>query len=377
LFAAPCLFFLIRGLRTLNRNDFILSGIALGAGLHGYSAFRIMPLVVVVGITLRYLNIRDSTLRIRLLKNAILLFITAFILFLPLFRYMIENPTSFSWRALSRLTTIEQPYPEPVGKIFLSNLWNALTMLFFNNGEIWVHSIPNRPALDIVSAALYFFGILVILKKIIKSKDWVYLFLILLIPLLMLPSILSLAFPQENPSLNRTAAAIIPVFAVLGIGFDFWVTSLISSIKVHVGKIIVYIAVFALICIAMISNFKLVFDDYHNQYMHSAWNTSEIGKVIRNFVKSGESADNAFVVPYPHWVDTRLVGINAVLPKRDFALWPDKFSLVQREFGKLLFILKPEDASSLELLTNLFPNNTQEVYISNRAGGNFIIMLVD
>jgi len=111
--------------------------------------------------------------------------------------------------------------------------------------------------------------------------------------------------------------------------------------------------------------------------MHSAWNTSEIGKVIRNFVKSGESADNAFVVPYPHWVDTRLVGINAGLPKRDFALWPDKFSLVQREFGKLLFILKPEDASSLELLTNLFPNNTQEVYISNRAGGNFIIMLVD
>ena len=48
LFVAPTLFYLLRGLRTRNRNDFILSGIALGIGLHGYSPIRILPFVVVM-----------------------------------------------------------------------------------------------------------------------------------------------------------------------------------------------------------------------------------------------------------------------------------------------------------------------------------------
>jgi 4-amino-4-deoxy-L-arabinose transferase-like glycosyltransferase len=45
LFLAPTLLFLVRGLRTRNRNDFILCGIFLGLGLHGYSPFRIVPLL--------------------------------------------------------------------------------------------------------------------------------------------------------------------------------------------------------------------------------------------------------------------------------------------------------------------------------------------
>jgi Dolichyl-phosphate-mannose-protein mannosyltransferase len=41
LFVAPTLFFLLRGLRTRNRNDFLLSGFFLGLGLHGYSPFEL------------------------------------------------------------------------------------------------------------------------------------------------------------------------------------------------------------------------------------------------------------------------------------------------------------------------------------------------
>ena len=48
-FVAPMLFYLIRGLRTRNRNDFLLAGLFLGLGLHGYSPFRIVPLLVIVG----------------------------------------------------------------------------------------------------------------------------------------------------------------------------------------------------------------------------------------------------------------------------------------------------------------------------------------
>jgi len=50
------LYYLIRGLRTRNRNDFILSGIFLGIGLHGYTPMRIVPFVVVVAVGLYLLH---------------------------------------------------------------------------------------------------------------------------------------------------------------------------------------------------------------------------------------------------------------------------------------------------------------------------------
>src|SRR5687767_14963787 len=56
LFVAPTLLYLIRGLRTRNRNDFLLSGLFLGLGLHGYSPMRIVPFVVVAAFALYWLH---------------------------------------------------------------------------------------------------------------------------------------------------------------------------------------------------------------------------------------------------------------------------------------------------------------------------------
>ena len=53
---APTLFFLVRGLRTRNRNDFLLSGLFLGLGLHGYSPSRIVPFVVIAAFVLFWLH---------------------------------------------------------------------------------------------------------------------------------------------------------------------------------------------------------------------------------------------------------------------------------------------------------------------------------
>ncbi|GAB4404074.1 MAG: hypothetical protein OHK0052_26760 [Anaerolineales bacterium] len=55
-FAAPALYFLARGLRRRSRNDFILSGLFLGLGLHGYSTYRIVPIVVVIAVGMYLLH---------------------------------------------------------------------------------------------------------------------------------------------------------------------------------------------------------------------------------------------------------------------------------------------------------------------------------
>ena len=56
LFVAPMLLYLIRGLRTRNRNDFLLSGLFLGIGLHGYSPMRIVPFVVIAAFGFYWLH---------------------------------------------------------------------------------------------------------------------------------------------------------------------------------------------------------------------------------------------------------------------------------------------------------------------------------
>ena len=80
-------------------------------------------------------------------------------------------------------------------------------MFNWDDGEIWVHSVIHRPALDVVSGALFLIGVVLLSIRYIRKRRWLDLFLILSIPLLTMPSILSLAFPGENPALNRAGGA--------------------------------------------------------------------------------------------------------------------------------------------------------------------------
>jgi hypothetical protein len=70
------------------------------------------------------------------------------------------------------------------------------------------------------------------------------------------------------------------------------------------------------------------------------------------------------VVPYPYWVDTRLVGINAGYPRKDYAIYAQDFQATQIDSRAKLFLLKPEDQENLELLRSVFPQGTTQTYLS-------------
>jgi hypothetical protein len=364
LFVAPTLYFLIRGLRRSNRNDFILAGLFLGLGLHGYTPFRIVPLVILAAVGLYLIHSQSKGFRKQTVIYLLILILISLIVFIPLLRYWLENPEMFSYRAFTRLGSIESPLPGPAGMIFIDNLWNAMTMFFWSNGEIWPVSIPHRPALDVVSAALFFLGIILLAVRYIRRRNWLDLFLILSIPLLMLPSILSLAFPSENPTLNRTAGALVPVFLIIGLSFEGLLTNIENRISRPVNKAVVVAMGIIFLLWAGYQNYDLVFNQFEQNYRQSAWNTSEIGGAIRDFTESIGSQENAFVVAYPHWVDTRLVGINAGFPTRDFAIWPDDLSKTLNSGGSKLFIIKNDDMESLVILQDLYPDGIVQRYTS-------------
>jgi 4-amino-4-deoxy-L-arabinose transferase-like glycosyltransferase len=376
LFAAPTLYYLILGLRSTKRNYFILSGIALGLGLHGYSPFRIVPFVVLIGFILALITSHSPKYKRIIFWYFGLLVFTALIIFLPLLRYALENPSMFGLRAFSRLTSIEQPMTKSALEIFFGNFWNALTMFFNSNGEIWVHSIPFRPALDLITAVFFFLGLIYLFKKYYIWQRWEDFYILALIPLLMLPSILSLAFPRENPSLNRTGAAIIPVFIIAGLGIVHFFGRILNALKKNSLKSICISSIIFFLLISCYLNFQLVFRDFNQQYMQKAWNTSEMGQVIKDFVKNGGKPDAAFVIPYPYWVDTRLVGINAGYPTKDYALTADHFAETEPIQEPKIFIIYPDDGKSLQDLQAIYPNYSLEIFNSKQPGKNFIILRI-
>ena len=110
--------------------------------------------------------------------------------------------------------------------------------------------------------------------------------------------------------------------------------------------------------------------------MAGAWNTSDIGQVIGNFANSIGTPDTAYVVPYPYWVDTRLVGINAGYPFKDYALWPQDFASTQEIHSAKLFIVFYQDQTDLDALKAMYPNGTQTMFHSPYEGKDFYILFV-
>jgi hypothetical protein len=376
LFVAPVLYYLVRGLRTSNRNDFILAGLFLGIGLHGYTPIRILPVVVVIGVGLYLLHKASAGLRWRSIYHLVILTLVALVAFLPLFSYALHDLDSFGYRAFSRVGTLERPLPGPALPIFMGNLWNALTMFAWNNGNIWLVSVGHRPALDLVSGALFHLGLGVLLLRYLRRRNWLDLFLLLSIPLLLMPSILSLAYPDENPALNRMAGALVPVFVVIGIALDAILQVIERRSKTPAASLMGWALAGGLLILSAAQNYDLVFNRYQTAYAAASWNTSEMGQVIRQFSDSIGDADSAWVLPYPHWVDTRLVGMHAGYPTKDYAVFPDQLLTTLFVPGPKLFLVKPEDLDGKNLLQNLYPQGWFQVYDSRYERKDFLMFLV-
>jgi hypothetical protein len=376
LFVAATLYFLIRGIRRSSMNDFLIAGIMLGIGLHGYSPIRVLPIVVVIAVGIYMIHRHSIGQRQITLWRLLILATVALVIFLPLLRYWVSNPDMFTFRALTRMTSLERTIPGAPLEIFLQNLWNALIMFSWDNGRVWLVSVMGRPALDVVSGALFHLGVIILLLRYIRRRHWVDLFLLLAVPLLMMPSILSLAFPEENPVLNRTSGALVVVFLIVGIALDSLLSTLKIGLKSPAGTRLMGGLVLVLLAWSAFQNYDLVFNQYQNNYAASAWNTSELGSVIRNFSDSIGSADSAYVVPYPHWVDTRLVGINAGYPSKDYALWPHQFAETISETRAKLFLINLNDQESVDALQQLYPQGWINRFISRYPNKAFYIFVV-
>jgi hypothetical protein len=375
-FLAPTLYHLLRGTRTSTRNHFILAGVFLGISLHGYTASRVVPLLVLVAVGLYWLHERSKKARRQIIIWLGILAFISLIIYLPLLRYSFEPSNMYNDRLFTRLTGIEQELPGPAWKIFPENVWNGLLMLNWSSGDIWNVTIPYQPSLAILSGAMFVLGMGLLLVRYFRQRHWHNLFLILAVPITMLPSTLSLANPNENPSPNRAGGAAVIVFLIAAIALEALLRGIKEKAGEKFGTRVAWVIGLVLLLFAAVQNYGLTFDKFRTQYTQKAMNTAELGGVIENFTSTVGDPDSAWVVAYRHWVDTRLVGINAGYPDKDYAIWPHEIHTTLEIPGPKLFLYNPVDKEAQTVLNELYPLGSTSLHVSAVPFKDFYIYFV-
>ncbi len=380
LFVGPTLLFLLRGLRRGTRNDFLIAGLFMGAGLYGYSTIRVLPVVVAVAVGLFLLWPPPGHSRRQLFANALLMFATTFIVFLPLYRYAISPDNIFWYRSLTRLTNEEHAVAGSVVQIFLQNNWNALRMFNWVGDQVWVNTLPGKPSLDFISGALLVLGAAFVAARAILRRDRMAALLLIIIPVLLLPSTLSIAFPNENPSVVRAGGAI-PVIFILT-AYPLWL--LWKRLRavwpgrrgLWAGRVMVGVLMVGVFSV----NSDMYFRQYPAQYIGSAENASEIGAVVRDYAQSVGAYDRAWMCLHPYWVDTRAVGIYAGQVGWEQVLdptRPDDWVRLAADPRPLLIVMHPQGQDCIAAARQYWPTGTLTLRKSARdAGHDYLLFSV-
>jgi hypothetical protein len=364
---------LLRYLRRGDRASVLWAGIWIGIGLYGYVPFRVVPLLVPLAAALALVDPRWRGRRRRLLIDLPVAGVTAGLVFLPLCHYMLQYPRFFWERMAERSSLTGTLSPGSLG-ILLGNLRNMALAFNVRGDGGWVNFVSSAPFLDVVTGALFLGGIALALSRVFRgSVRW-------LLPVagvfvLTLPSVLILTFAHENPSVNRSAAAIPAVFLLAATPLDRiagWLQSLRPLVRIA-G----FAAIGCLLLLSIVASYRAYFVRYDRQYSNLVEHTVEMAREIRDQEKRGVPRSNAFLLNDDYWIDPRNIAFELKDP--GWALSnevPPGSPPPQLSARPLLFVFRPSDTTRRRALRRLYPEGEERTIVQSFPDRNFSIYLV-
>lgn len=407
LVTAWLLIYLARAMRYNQRSDYIKAALVLGFGLYTYQAIRMLPVVIVVGIAIAILMKARTWREIgKYAFNLGVLVWISFMVFLPMFHYILDDPDHFLRRTTGRLLgddiveetladgrVIERiPTPEERAEAFnanvpilMNNIRNAFLMFNWKGDVGWISGVPNEPAMDRYTATLLIVGLAAWISLMLRRRDPVIWLIPIMIFIMLLPSALSIAYPIENPSHTRTSGAIPPIYLMTAFPLALIVVKLMEILPKRSGKMIALGIASIIILLSNLSNTSLYFDVYPNLYTQSTFPYSQAGRVLRGFAESDGAYGNAFLIAYPYWWDDRAVGINAgqvdwengVLTRDQIPsilnIALNRTDSLRLEADKdLLFFYHPDDEETTAQLRDWFPEGHETFHQTAAEGKSYL-----
>ncbi|MCO5198561.1 MAG: glycosyltransferase family 39 protein [Anaerolineae bacterium] len=192
---------------------FVWSGLFLGLSLYTYIPARLLPVVFVIPAGVALLR-RDTGRRKALAGGLIVTLATAFLVFLPLGIYFVNNPEAFAER-MSQTVAIEATDVGSSAESLTTNIIGTARMFFDAGDRDFWHNLPGRPVFDPLVAIGFAVGVMVALWN--WRKAWAQLLLVWL-TVMLLPMTLS----DDVPKSIRAIGAVPPALILAGTGL-WWI----------------------------------------------------------------------------------------------------------------------------------------------------------
>jgi hypothetical protein len=395
-FVALTLVFLFRAFRHNRRTDWLACGLALGAGLHGYTSMRFVPLLLLVLTGTKVLFdaihrlrcrkidpeaapqrwVEQTALSSRFWGRALLGAGSSVLAFLPLLRYWHDEPEMFWYRAMTRVSDLERPLPGSSWRILWGNVKDALLMFNYRGGAVWVNSVPGDPVLGTVLGGLFVLGVAFSLWRLLRRSDRRAAYLLFSLLVLLLPSAMSLAFPEENPSVVRAGGAI-PIVALMAALPVYVIVGALGDALGPRSRWRMVLVLGTLFAGTAGLTYAWYFGEYVRQYRRAAWNTTELGRVARAFADSVGDLHHVYHIAYPWWAHTPNIGINAGdVTWNNAVLDLDDLGDHAKAPAPKLYLLHVDDRESLNALRFHFPLGRLRRYRSAVPMRDFLIYFV-
>jgi hypothetical protein len=367
-FGAALLYLLFRALKDRRRRDFLLCGLVLGIAQYTFTSFRVIP-VAIVGCLAIALAVdvwrRESVGRVhRLVVDSALLFLVAALTAMPMLRYALDDPAGFGQRGATRMFGDPgmEPLRDPIGA-FLGNLKNALLMWNWRGDVQWGQHIPGIPVLDPITGALFVLGCAYAVYRLLRYRELPYLYLAVITFGALLPSILALAFPRENPHVGRVGISMPIVMIVAALPLAILARRLVAALGGRLGLLAGSLVVGGLLVFAFQTNYTQYFTTYARQHALASQHTSHVGQVVNDFLAAGGRREDVGIMTWTHWFDTRLVAIETGTARWDPLM--KTIDEARKQDGtprERLYIVHPDDQASRQALARWYPGATEQVH---------------
>jgi len=232
--------------------------------------------------------------------DGLLIGATAVLAALPLLHYTVEHPDQFWYRAATRVASLERPVGQEPLAIFGRNVLRMLAAFDWRGASTWVVIRRWEPFLDAVTASLWVAGVVLLVARLARrSLRWAIVALAFFV--LTLPSTLSLAFPDENPSINRSGTAIPVVFLVAALP----VMELLGGPRRRIASFLAGAGLAILFAFSVVENYRDYFIGFHRSYEQTVEHSMAMAHVLDDYRRQGVPLRQMYLLYSDYWVDGR------------------------------------------------------------------------
>ncbi len=333
--------FSIFNFQSISKNFLLLSiigGLIYGLGFHSYIAYRATPLLILIVLSIYWLQNKEKVVRKKIILVASGYTLMAIIVFAPLGIYFLKNPADFFGRTGQLSITHSASPLKDLGL----NILKTAAMFNFVGDSNWRHNYAGRPELFLPVGILFLIGMFMGLKILFKKtpKEEHSLACVVLFSWLIIAALPVVISNEGIPHALRSLLMIPPVIILAGFG-AIWFYKFVKNDNSVLKTKILNVSIFFFFLL-------LFFEAYYTYFIKWGKNYNVQGAFSADYVAIGREL-NALPKEMPKYVVVQAGGVDVrgiPMPAQTVMYITNTF-LPEKQKEKNIYYILPNQISEI------------------------------